>query len=74
MLVTQGAECYLDTMGVVDNPHLNDPHRLEFEEYVYDNHRTAEELRHLLLRQYDEIQELKHQLGGTSPKSPMAPH
>jgi len=50
----------------VDNSHLNDPHRLEFEEYVYDNHRTAEELRHLLLKQWDEIQVLKNRLGGNN--------
>jgi hypothetical protein len=56
-------------MGMVDNSHLNDPHRLEFEEYVYDNHRTAEELRHLLLKQWDEIQELKHNPAGTSQPS-----
>lgn len=56
---------------MVENSHLNDPHRLEFEEYVYDNHRTAEELRHLLLRQYDEIQELKHKtVGGMKPPTP----
>lgn len=35
---------------------------MEFEEYVYDTHRTAEELRHLLLKQYDDIQDLKKQL------------
>jgi hypothetical protein len=49
-------------MEVVDNSHHNDPHRMEFEEYVYDTHRTAEELRHLLLKQYDDIQDLKKQL------------
>ena len=51
---------------MIDNAHLNDPHRLEFEEYIYDNHRTAEELRHLLLKQFDEIQELKHRFGAPS--------
>jgi hypothetical protein len=61
-------------MDVIANPHLNDPHRLEFEEYVYDNHRTAEELRHLLLKQYDEIQELKHKATGTTPQPPMSPN
>ena len=35
---------------------------MEFEEYVYDTHRTAEDLRHLLLKQYDDIQDLKRQL------------
>lgn len=50
-------------MDVAETAHLNDPHRLEFEEYVYDNHRTAEELRHLLLRQWDEIQDLRQKLG-----------
>lgn len=35
---------------------------MEFEEYVYDTHRTAEELRHLLLKQYDDIQDLKKKL------------
>ena len=55
-------------MDVAGNPHLNDPHRLEFEEYVYDNHRTAEELRHLLLKQYDEIQELKQKVAGVIPR------
>ena len=59
-------------MAVIDNSHLNDPHRMEFEEYIYDNHRTAEELRHLLLRQYDEIQELKHKEHGTTPQTPVS--
>jgi hypothetical protein len=54
-------------MAVIDNAHLNDPHRLEFEEYIYDNHRTAEELRHLLLKQFDELQELKHAPGMMHP-------
>ena len=49
-------------MEVVDNSHHNDPHRMEFEEYVYDTHRTAEELRHLLLKQYDDINDLRRQL------------
>ncbi len=49
-------------MEVADNSHHNDPHRCEFEEYVYDTHRTAEELRHLLLKQYDDIQDLKKEL------------
>jgi hypothetical protein len=57
-------------MDVADSPHLNDPARLVFEEYVYDNHRTAEELRHLLLKQWDEIQDLKHQVQGTHPNRP----
>jgi len=56
-------------MDVVENSHLNDPHRMEFEEYVYDNHRTAEELRHLLLRQYDEIQELRHRIVPSTPQA-----
>lgn len=55
-------------MAVVDNSHLNDPHRMEFEEYIYDNHRTAEDLRHLLLKQYDEIQELKKRTGQPAPQ------
>ena len=54
-------------MDVVENSHLNDPHRMEFEEYVYDNHRTAEELRHLLLKQYDEIQDLRHRIAPSHP-------
>ena len=49
-------------MEVADDAHLNDPHRMEFEEYVYDTHRTAEELRHLLLKQYDDINDLRRQL------------
>ena len=49
---------------MAENPHLNDPQRLEFEEYIYDNQRTAEDLRHLIMRQYDEIQDLKRRLQG----------
>lgn len=55
-------------MDVVDNSHLDDPHRLEFEEYIYDNRRTAEDLRHLLMRQYDEIQELKRHTPPANPR------
>ena len=61
-------------MAVIDNSHLNDPHRMEFEEYIYDNHRTAEELRHLLLKQYDEIQELKRKTGSAIPPSTTNPN
>ena len=59
-------------MELIDNSHLNDPHRLEFEEYVYDSHRTAEELRHLLLKQYDEIQELKRKTQGAVSQAPIS--
>lgn len=41
---------------------------MEFEEYVYDTHRTAEELRHLLLKQYDDIHDLRRKLEVLSGK------
>lgn len=58
-------------MDSVATNHLNDPHRLEFEEYIYDTHRTADDLRHLLMKQYDEIQELRR--GATRLQPTAAP-
>jgi hypothetical protein len=60
-------------MDLTDHAHLNDPHRLEFEEYIYDNQRTAEELRHLILRQYDEIQALKSLIEANIPTKTSRP-
>lgn len=56
-------------MEVLDSSHMNDPHRMEFEEFIYDTHRTAEDLRHLLLKQYDEIQDLRRKLGPVVEKA-----
>lgn len=36
--------------------------RAQFEEYLHDGHLTAEDFRRLALKQYDEIEALKHQL------------